>query len=393
MELMTLDGYFRPQRFIENYESLIWTERYSVNGDFELTTNDVQRTMNLLPLESYVALRESNVPMIVEAHKINKPKNAEVTLTVSGRSFETILERRGSVISLPGGGGSDATGPGARPVWNVNADKQSDAAYKAIRAVIGDPIARGALPILNPAVSPLDAFKRADNSYILDLPLPSDYSAGLTTAYEIKAGNLYGVVLELLEPSHRGLKSVRPTVDSKTTVDLQFYNGADLRATVVFDAKFDQFNDSTYLLSYQGSTNIAYVYGGGPAAVGSTPTPTNGGTSVRKNTAGSEVFGLDRRVLIVDEMSDTTLNTPTIRTSRGLVELYKNNATALFDGQISEQVGNRFNKPTSEGGYGLGDIVKLNGEYGVSRDVRVAEFIRTEDATGSKAYPAFQVVE
>jgi len=393
MELMTLDAYFRPQRFIENYESLIWTERYSTYSDFELTTYDVERTMSILTLESYVALRESLVPMVVEAHKINKPKNQPVTLTVTGRSLESILERRGSVISLPGGGGSDATGPGARPVWNVNADKQSDAAYKAIRAVIGDPSARGALPALNPAVTTFDWFKRSDGSHIVNLPLPSDYSAGLTNAYEIKAGNLYGVVLELLEVSHRGLKSVRPIDGVTTTVDFQFYNGADLRATVVFDAKFDQFNDSTYLLSYQGSTNIAYVYGGGNAAVGSTPTPTNGGTSVRKNTAGLEVTGLDRRVLIVDEMSDATLNTPTIRTSRGLVELYKNNATALFDGQISEQVGKRFNKPVGEGGYGLGDIVKLNGEYGVSRDVRVAEFIRTEDATGSKAYPAFQVVE
>ncbi len=393
MELMTLDAYFRPQRFIENYESLIWTERYSTYSDFELTTYDVERTMSILTLESYVALRESLVPMVVEAHKINKPKNQPVTLTVTGRSLESILERRGSVISLPGGGGSDATGPGARPVWNVNADKQSDAAYKAIRAVIGDPSARGALPALNPAVTTFDWFKRSDGSHIVNLPLPSDYSAGLTNAYEIKAGNLYGVVLELLEVSHRGLKSVRPIDGVKTTVDFQFYNGADLRATVVFDAKFDQFNDSTYLLSYQGSTNIAYVYGGGNAAVGSTPTPTNGGTSVRKNTAGLEVTGLDRRVLIVDEMSDATLNTPTIRTSRGLVELYKNNATALFDGQISEQVGKRFNKPVGEGGYGLGDIVKLNGEYGVSRDVRVAEFIRAEDATGSKAYPAFQVVE
>ena len=379
MELLTLSPTFVPTRLVENYESLIWTERYSTSGDFELTSTDVEKTMQILPLESFVTLRETTVPMIVEAHKINKPKGKAVSVTVTGRSFETILERRGSVITLS---------PGAtRAAWNINADKQSDAAYKAIRTVIGDPTARGALPALAPAVSANDAFKRADTTDIVNLPLPSDYSAGLTNAYEIKAGNLYAVVMELLEVSHRGIKSVRPADSSKTTVDFQIYNGADLRATVVFDAKFDQFDDATYLLSYQGSTNIAYVYGGG------TTIATRGGTSVRKNTAGAEVAGLDRRVLILDEMNDTTLSTDAIRTSRGLVELYKNNATALFDGQISEQIGARYNKPIGEGGYGLGDIVKLNGEYGVTRDVRVAEFIRSEDATGSKAFPAFQVVE
>jgi hypothetical protein len=386
MELITLDDYFRGVRLIENYESLLWTERYSSSGDFELISYEVEKTMANMPLESFVTIRESTVPMIVEAHKISKPKGRPVTVTVTGRSFETILERRASVITLPGGGGSDGTAAGARLTWNVNADKQSDAAYKAIRQVVGDPTARGALPILNPAISPNDAFRRADLSQYINLPLPTDYSTGTTTAYEIQAGNLYAVVMELINVSHRGLKSVRPPDDSKTTVDLQVYNGADLRATVVFDAKFDQFDDATYLLSYQGSTNMAYVYGGGTGAPA-------GGTSVRKNTAGAEVSGLVRRVLLVDEMTDTTLSSPAIRNSRGLVEHYKNNATALFDGQIAEQVGARFNKPIGEGGYGLGDIVKLNGEFGVSRDVRVAEFIRSEDATGSKSFPAFQVVE
>jgi hypothetical protein len=85
------------------------------------------------------------------------------------------------------------------------------------------------------------------------------------------------------------------------------------------------------LLSYQGSTNVAYVFGGGPT----TETPAGsgiraGGTSVRKNNLGDEVSGLDRRVLLVDEQSDNTLSTAAIRTSRGLVELYKNNVIAYL---------------------------------------------------------------
>lgn len=385
MELVTLNPYLQPDRLIENYESLIWSERYSQPGDFELVSYDISKTMAQLPLESRVCLRESIQPMVVEAHKISKPKNKPAFVTVTGRVFESILERRVSVISMPSGS--------ARLVWNVNADKQSDAAYKAIRQVIGDRFARSNLPIVTPALSPLDEFVHPTTAPgglagtpLVNLPLPADYSTGLTTAYEIKPGNLYGVVLELLEISHRGMRSVRPTANSgKTTIDIEIYNGADLRSSVVFDARFDQIDAATYLLSYQGSTNIAYIYGGTGANAK--------GQIVRKNTAGAEVSSLDRRILLIDEGTDANLATDAARTSRSLVELYKNNAIAIFDGETSEKIGALYNKPIANGGYGLGDIVKLNGEYGLSRTVRVAEFIRTSDNTGTRAYPAFQAVD
>jgi len=432
MELVTLDAQFQPVRLVENYDSLIWSERYSTAGDFELTSFNVSEALKYMPLESYVGLRESTVPMIVEAHKISKPKNQPASISITGRSFESVLERRGSARSMP------ATG--TRPVWTVSVTKQSDAAYMAMREILGDS-ARSiggavALTAVSPSASPLDVIPQ------INTPIPVDYanasaaawssatayvvgnqvtylgsvwkavaantnvapttstpqwvSLGTPVSTEIKPGNLYGVMLELIDASHHGIRSVRPLPDiGKTTVDVEIYNGANLTGTgptgdpnnvVVFDARFDQIDSATYLFTYQGSTNIAYVYGLGAAG-------TDLNTVVRKNTAGAEVSGLDRRVIVIDEQTDSNLSTDAVRTSRGLVELYKNNAIAIFDGETSEQVGKLFNKPISQGGYGLGDIVRLNGEYGMSRNVRVVEFIRTSDSTGTKAYPAFQVVD
>jgi hypothetical protein len=222
---------------------------------------------------------------------------------------------------------------------------------------------------------------------------PSQWkSLGTLAPREIKPTNLYSAVLDLIQANHHGIKAVRPTDPSKTTVDLEIYNGADLTATTIFDVKFDQFDDATYLLSFQGSTNIAYVFGGGPATDSGNGVQA-GGTLVRKNTVGAEVSGLARRVLLVDEQSDNTLNTTAIRTSRGLVELYKNNAIAIFDGELARQIAAGYNKSVNSGGYSLGDIVTLNGEYNLSRTVRVAEFIRSFDATGESAYPAFEVID
>lgn len=411
MELMTLTDDFQPLNPVENWESLIWTERYSPCGDFELLSADIANMKRTLPLESCVSLRESNVPMIVENHIITKPNKDTYKLKVTGRSYESVTERRASVNALP-----EST---VKSAWLIDAQKESDAAYLAMRIVLGD-VARYqgstmVLPVTPPAVSPLDAIPE------IDLTLPADYvdiigvgawssavnytpgtrvkSAGyiwLATAnsinvipgadpskweqlytwgtYEIKAQNLYTTITNLIDTNHRGIKAVRPT-SSGSKVGIEIYNGADLTGLVVFDARFEQFVDATYLLSLQGSTNVAYVYG------------SNGAQTVLKNTA-PEPSGLARRVLILDQSGDNSTSTPEARRSRGLIELYKYNATALFDGEIAEQVAAGYNRD-----YFLGDILKLNGEYGLSQNARVVEFIRSQDKTGSKAYPTFMAVD
>lgn len=378
MELVTLDStegsstLFQPMKLIENYESLIWTERYWSCGDFELTSTDISGAMKQLPLESYVSLRESTVPMIIESYKISEPKGKAKSITIKGRSLESVLERRASVFTLTPQATDPTQSTPPRRLQRLWGDKQSDVAYKAMRMVLGD-IARSNLPAANP-VNPADRIPE------LNLPLPTDYSTGTSTEYEVKAGNLYTVVLELLEANRHGIRAIRPpAAAAKTTVDLEIYNGADLRESAVFDARFDEFDDATYLLSYQGSTNVAYIYG------------PNGASSRNKNT-GPEPSGLNRRVLLVDEMGNAALNSDAVRQNRGLVELYKNNAIAVFEGEITEAT-SLFNKPIAEGGYGLGDIVSFNANHGLTRPMRVAEFIRTSDTSGEKAYPAFQVID
>lgn len=360
---------FQPKKLIENFNSLIWTERYWSSGDFELLSSDVSATINALPLESFVGIRESAVPMVVDSHKIDKPGTKHATILVKGRSFESVLERRASFSVVDAAASPPRTATGVLQ----NADKVSDAAYKMLRDAIGD-IARSNLPAANP-------LNTKDRIPELNLLLPTDYTTGTTLPFEIKAGNLLAILLEMLEVNHHGVRTIRPPQGiDKTTVDLEIYNGADLRATAIFDARFDQFDSATYLLSYQGSTNVAYVYG------------PNGVTMQLKNTA-PEPEGLLRRVIVVDEMGDTALSSEINRKNRGLIELYKNNAIALFDGEVAIQVAQRYNKPIAQGGFGLGDILQLNGEYNLGRAMRVAEWVRTSDSSGESAYPTFQAID
>lgn len=414
MDLYTLNSAFQPDEVVDNYESLIWTERYGTAGDFQIQSSNITELMKALPLESYVTLRESTVPMVVEVYTIEKKKDGPM-LTVTGRSFEACaLERRASVRDAP---------PAARTAWLLNAAKESDAAYEAMRIVLGD-VARyqGGVEVLS-SVSPVVA---EDAIPEIDLTLPADYravewsstttyrqgdvvhysgtlyvasslagnlnkipsteptfwsvfssgsvSTGTSNMYEIQAGVLYNTVLDLIATNHHGIKSVRPLDESDEKIDVEIYNGADLTNLVVFDARFDQFDNGKYLLSAQGSTNVGYVYG-------------SGGSDKVLKTSGPEPTGMARRVLLMDLSSDGTTNTSDVRKTRGLIELYKNNATALFDGEVAEQVAAGYNNS-----YFLGDILKLRGEYGLSQNVRVAEFIRSSDAQGIKAYPTFEAI-
>jgi hypothetical protein len=409
MELLTLDSKFQPVNLIENYESLIWTERYDKAGDFQLVSSDIAATVKALPKETCVSLRDSTVPMLIEFHKIEKKGNDQ-KVTVIGRSFDACaLERRASV--------KEPFGSTTKSAWVVSAAKESDAAYVAMRTVLGDTARyQGSTLVLSPiaaAVSPT-----YDPIPQIDLTLPADYGVAawsatkyymlndlvsyggnyylatslngnlnqvptlsptywtLTTAtksYEIKTGNLYTTVMELLVSNNRGLKSVRPDQNG-TKVGVEIYNGADRTSTVVFDARLEQLDNATYLLGAQGSANVAYFYG------------YLGSQQVLK-TAAPEPSGMDRRVLVMDETSDQSTNPAAVRYTRGLVELYKNNPTALFDGEVAQQVAQGYN--TS---YFLGDLLKLTGDYDLSQNVRVVEFIRSADAQGEKAYPTFEAV-
>lgn len=432
MELLTLDSNFQPRHLVENYESLIWAERYAKNGDFEITSSDIAGLSKLLPRESFVTLRDSTVPMIVETHDILRPAREKPVVKITGRSAEVILDRRGSVNQL-------ATTT-ARIPWYVEAATPSDAAYLAMRTVLGGPpkyqagVEGPVLPLTLPAVSILDAIPEldlilpADYTHIMDSSTwvsTTNYSVGAKVRYagsiwrantanvgvmpssspgspwvkitdwrahEIKPQLLYDTVLELIASNHHGIKAVRP-LDNTPQFGIEIYNGANLTGegptgdpanVVAINIRLDQLDSARYLLSAVGSANIAYVYGlysgSGSAA-----------EIVHKNSYAApedEPAGLARRVIPVDLTSDSQSSNSDFRKSRGLVELYDRNVTALFNGEVANQIAVGYNKD-----YFLGDIIKIIGDYNLTQNARVVEFVRSEDASGEKAYPTFEAVD
>lgn len=355
MELVTLNTNFQPARMLENYKSLVWNERYSTAGNFELVSENVAETVDVLSVmeDTFVTLRDSNVPMLVENHKITKRKGEAALVTTTGRSVEApLLERR---TTIPGPALGVAPGE-----WGINSKSSSDLAYYVMNYLLDDPA----------TAIPADIFPQ------LTFPEPDDWGVGTTTAYVVERGELYSWALKQVQANDHALKSERPTT-SGNKIAVRVYKGVDRTTKVVFDARFDQFDETTYLLSRKGQKNTMQVFGS---------------TDSLEANIGGPYTGLNRFVGYRDAISDTDGVSPgptldAYLKNLGIVEIGNANKTEMFTGEISRQTAARYGID-----YFLGDTVKLVGEYGLSQNVTVSEFVRTSDATGEKSYPTFEAV-
>lgn len=364
MDLVTLDSGYMPDSIISNYDSLIWSERFNTVGDFQITTGLIEEFMDMLPEGTFLSLRESTVPMIVETHQIDRKKNNPAVLTIKGRALESIFDRRVALPTL------------LPPIsdWAVNAKIPSDVAYFIAEKICVEGI-----------LDSDDIFEPG----IIQLITPDDYltSTGPTRQFTVPKGNLLTQMLTLLQteakadPStvpatpavvQHGIRGRRPAAPG--AMGIEIYTGTDRTATVRFDANRRLLNDGTYLFSKVGSATDGYVLG-----------PSTTLNMSKTSTAGS---GLSRRVILVDATGTTITDTNALQ-AQGQSSLTEAHETAIFDGSINEDI-----NPYKFGvDYFLGDIVNLVGDYGLVEHARVTEFIRSKDSTGVKRFPTLTTIE
>lgn len=367
MDLAVLNSSFKRDRLVENWNSLIWTERHSKNGDFQLASYRISDVLNLLPIgnpldpPTVVSIEDSSVPMIVETHKIEKDKHGIPKIITSGRSFETVLDRRQAIYTTPF---ADPTSAETAGVKRIDKTVQANNAAVAAYAVMNDIIVTGLL----------DA-----NDIIPEVTiLNSVGSAGTLTDFNVDPKDLYSWVTETLALAKYGLKA---QLSAASTVALIIYAGTDRSSgenSVTFDVALDQFDQASYLLSQVGHKNVMITSAQNRLEI--------------TRLLPTEPSGLARRVGYLNLESEITLSNEYVGLTnalinRGKVSLADLVPTALFSGGVSRDIGLGYNST-----YFLGDIVRLQGEYGLSQNARVAEFVRTHDTTGEKAYPTFEAV-
>lgn len=94
MRFFVLDQSFETLDYFESFRNASWIIRYQSPGEFELEMPATQALVDLFTHDRYVMLDGEEHLMIIESIKIGLDWQNGDTLTVSGRSLESLLDRR-----------------------------------------------------------------------------------------------------------------------------------------------------------------------------------------------------------------------------------------------------------------------------------------------------------
>lgn len=346
MDIYVLNENFQIVSVIDNYESLIWTDRYNKCGDFEIYTNFSTEILNKTKQDYYIYISESEHMMIIEGLQIESDAENGNHLRITGRSLESILDRR--------------------IIWNRTAI--SGSLQNSIKSLIN-------AAIINPSIA-----DRQISNFIFE-DSDDERVTALTAEEEYNCDNLYTVISTLCESKYLGFKI---TLNQSNQFVFKLYIGEDRgydqnsNPYVVFSPGYENIVNSNYVDSTEVMKNVALVVG------------EDSGQQRRALTVGSG-SSLTRRELFVDArdiQSDRVSNYNEALRQRGLQNLVENSRTISFEGQV---------EATRMFVYGedffMGDIVQIVNEYGIEGSARVIEFIYSEDANGIQMYPTFDAIQ
>ncbi len=352
MELLVLNTDFESIAVLDTYESLIWTDRYNSYGDFEMFFAMDESFLRFLKEDNYLWLKDSEHTMIIEDIKINADTEEGNHLVVTGRSLESILERR--------------------IIWGQGVYEGN--LQDAIQTMLNECI-----------ISPEIADRRIPNFRFV--ASTDQKVTSLTIDNQYTGDDLYTVIKGLCEENNIGFKII---LADDNFFEFSLYAGVDRsydqteNPYVVFSPNFENIINSNYFSSKASYRNVTLVAGEGEGAS-------------RKTTVVGSGTGLGRREIFTDArdissdvgdgvvLSDTEYYAQ-LRT-KGLKTLADNTVTTAFEGEV--EVTRLFK-------YGLdfyiGDIVQIANEYGNEGSAYISELIISRSQEGLSVYPTFKTI-
>jgi hypothetical protein len=354
MEIYTLDNLLRRQYVFDQYLSLIWTERFSVFGDFQLDIYSTNQSRSLLTADTWLAMSNSNYVMRIESVENDVDAEGNKILILKGRSIEAILLDRVAFLSL-----SDTT---TIPTWTI-----TDVPAEVVRKVFHDICVTGTLNIgdVIPGV--------VEGTFLPASTIPEPTNP---VTVDITPTTVYDVSAQICATWTLGLRLLRQ--DSSAQLYFDIYAGSD-RTTdqttlpaVIFSPDLENLQNTKELTTIDAAKNVAYVFS--PA----------GFQMVYAPGVDPSISGFQRHVLMVDA-TDVTSDNPDIPTAliqRGNAALAAARTTQLFDGEIDQNSAYQYGRD-----YNLGDMVEVRNTDGITNVMRVTEQIFVSDGTGQRSYP------
>jgi len=406
MEPCIMNRQFLKQEVVDDFSSLIWTERFYGDSDCELIVPLTRANISRLKEGTFLCIDESDEPMIIETAVIEEGK-----LKVIGIGITPWLNNR--FIRT----GVTDPGPNHRKkVWKFKNVKAG-----AVMWTIVKEMCTSQSQYLNgPKTLGIGSVSREQELIIPGLTLDNYDSTGKTIAkLAVPFGPVYDALRQIGVTYKVGMQIRLTHVDMDSySLGFRTYTGVDrttkqtVNPVVRFSAQVDSFSDLKEIRSLATYKTLVYSFASGLEKIDTSDPNTdpdtwlqrNCGVARRTKAEGSFTgFDLRAKLLLVEDIKikedldeedpESTLggkrteleNILDVRAER---ELKANPFIASVDGRVAAT--NMFKCGID---YNLGDIIEVEGLTGSIEISRVTEYIRAHDASGEKEYPTVVAVD
>lgn len=380
--LYVLDQTFTTKMVIDIFSDILWTERYQGYGEFEVTLPFNTDVLDHCYINDYIAIDWSNVLMIVETITTHTDPVQGDTMTISGRSLESILDRRILIDSVIGKIGTD----GEPTDINVQT---------AVKAMIS-----------NNFISPTDQKRQIPKFSFKDSNDPN--ITGLVIgSFSERGAIIYDKLISICEDKGIGF---RINAIDGGGFQFELYCGIDRSwdqdrtFPVTFSDSFENLLTSSYLKNikdYKSAIYIGwdwhytkYVFYQDAGETKYITVPTYG-NEITESLRSVDSTGLLRREIYKEDDNGTyevgsESNIPKYANqirNKGTDLLSDHEIETMFEGDVEYARQFVYGKD-----YFLGDIVQLENKYGQTGKCRVTEVVFTLNASGQNLTPTFKMI-
>lgn len=378
MEFMVLDKNYDGIAMIDTFTSAIWTVRYDEAGDFEIYTPVRLDYIQAMQIGNYLWNRDSDRLMVIETVEIETDSEEGPQLIITGRSLESILDRRIVTSSQ-----------------NFSGNLQS-----VLFAIIQNEV------ISSDETRRIPGFSLKANS-------DSRITSIAISELSIRGENVYDVVCSLCQANKIGWRILPKGAGG---FEFELYAGVDrsyaqsVNPYVTFSPSFENLLNSNYIKSFKSYKNSIYAVGTYQKEVilQNKYKDDNGEWVVEEQTTYEEAevvtwqysetatpTGLTRREMFVDnggvndgEQGGEYATWNAVNKEKAIAELGEHQTTTAFEGELEATrqyiYGEDFN---------IGDIVQVENEFGITGTVYISEIVFSQDVNGITITPTFTSTE
>ena len=343
--------------------SIKWVERYRDPGEFEIRAKLSSGLLAFLPLDTLISHTNTYEVMIVENHEINETQDSDADIVITGRSFDSFLEHRAvgqfAVSNTP-----------YLIDYTLGATQTWFQAAELINGHIG-----GGQPI---------GFNLTNVRATTSLPV----GGGVSEQRSFKHTDVHTQLMQLLAIDDCGIRTVRrstfPSTPGNSTETLYIiYKGVNRTASVKFSWERGEIIGADYLWSTKKLKNVVLVTSTYFQYFGQLPGDNS--WQFDKRFMALDASDIDRMLTAVPPVQDQ--NTYFMKLySRGIQALQDQKKVTITRADISPLSNYVYRRD-----YGLGDLVLLDGSFGVTSTMRVIEHVEIQDETGTSGHPTLSV--